>query len=322
MKDLDDLAFDLGLQGYFGASLQLMAKRITEARFLRDYPAPVKCFQGARRTYSNVIGMFVVLVVMVTIFSILAIDQDQGTYSIEYITAEFGDEVLPFLGLFNGCYRAKKQGPTLNRRLVYEQIGSEDLGGKFAYCNEIENGSGDKSEGWVFFKGISADFSCEDYILRSGSTNTFDIIDATSSQWYTKDGQLVDYLQVSELQVSELPAKFSSPFECGPRMFLSMIGSCDRVDTPVGFDSPLNGTRSKLFEKLYVTDTDAGGSLDRCNKIASNLPWQFIVRDDSFHRSQVGACNGRSNNCWRSGTIGIPKRVKMESSCRYRLLLQ
>ncbi|CAJ1928117.1 unnamed protein product [Cylindrotheca closterium] len=246
ISDLDDLAFDLGGKGYFGYSAQQVIHDIMQARFLRDSTSH-KC-----RTYAHVIGIFAVLVVMVGIFSNLAIQQDQGVFAIESVTAEFGDEVISFMGLFNGCYRARKEGPALNRRLVYEQIGSEVDGGKFGYCDNLEEAS---SEGWVFFQGNSVEDACEKYIIRSDKTNTFDLLDAAATQWYTKGGQLVDYLQVSQLPEDSMSS------ECGLGIFRRTNNTCDLLELPTRFDS-LQGTGSRLFEKLDVTSVQVGAYLD------------------------------------------------------------
>ncbi|CAJ1963880.1 unnamed protein product [Cylindrotheca closterium] len=246
ISDLDDLAFDLGGKGYFGYSAQQVIHNIMQARFLRDSTTH-KC-----RTYAHVIGIFAVLVVMVGIFPNLAIQQDQGVFAIETVTAEFGDEVISFMGLFNGCYRARKEGPALNRRLVYKQIGSEVNGGKFGYCDNLEEAS---SEGWVFFQGDSVEDACETYILRSDKTNTFDLLDAAATQWYTKGGQLVDYLQVSQVPEDSMSR------ECGLGIFRRTNNTCDLLELPTRFDS-LQGTGSRLFEKLDVTSVQVGDYLD------------------------------------------------------------
>jgi len=249
ISDLDDLAFSLGGKGYFGLSAQRIIQDIMQARFLRD-SKPNKC-----RRKSHVIGIFAVLAVMVGIFSNPAIQQDEGVFAIEAVTAEFGDEVISFLGLFNGCYRARKEGPSLNRRLIYEQIGSEVDGGKFGYCDNLEDGS---SEGWVFFQGVSLEDACEEYLLRSDNTNTFDLLDAAATQWYTKEGQLVDYLQVSQLPKDSVSRNFP---ECGLDIFNQTIDSCDLLDVPKRFDG-LQDIGSLIFEKIEVSSAQAGDHFD------------------------------------------------------------
>jgi len=200
-----------------------------------------------------VIAIFTVLAVMIAVFWHLAEEQDDGLFSIEHITVEFGDEVIAFLGLFNGCYKARKDGPNMNRRLVYEQIGSGVGGGKFGYCENLQE---DKSPGWIFFDGNPTDEeACKNYILRSGTTNTFDVLDASSNQWYTNDGQVIDYMQVSELPNSSVSSA------CGRDIFLKTIDSCDQLDIPVRFDS-LQGKSSELFGKLVANEAQAGDSLD------------------------------------------------------------
>ena len=97
---------------------------------------------------SHIISAFAFVLVGLAVFIVLAIKQNNGEYIEHDILVEFGDEVLPFLGLFNGCYRKSESNKQISRRVVYEQVGYPE-GGKFGFCSDFGEGDG----GWIFFIG-------------------------------------------------------------------------------------------------------------------------------------------------------------------------
>lgn len=248
MSELDDLAFVLGAQGYFGSGVKQFVKSINEAKFLREEPTSSSPFADVRK-YANVAGVFAVLIAMAAVFTNLAIRQDEGNFSIPHISVEFGDEVLSYLGLFNGFYEAHEMGGQFHRRLVYQQVGVDDgHSGKLGYCLDL--GDEESSEGWVFF--VDSDDPCANHIARSEATNTFDVLEAGDMQWYTKDGLPLDYFEVTRLFSSSQNYWFGS--------YIRWNRTCEEVDLSGSF-TDLTGARSQKFFKLPV-DIDESQMLD------------------------------------------------------------
>jgi hypothetical protein len=251
ISNLDELAFRLGGSGYFGRHVKACTEDISQAEFHQDektYPAGRKGFDI--KTHAHVLGAFSVMVIMLSWYSYFFIQQDAGVYSIQDIYVEFGDETLPYLGLFNGCYTASETGEKYNRRLVYEQAGFENDGGKFGFCNDLE-GSG----GWTFFDGVSGD-PCDEYIVRSGPTNTFDLLEAATTQWYTKGGLPLEYREMSEI------LETSRSLVCGMSMLDATRDSCEELELEGKLDALQGTSMSRYFEKIPVDSIETDAFVD------------------------------------------------------------
>jgi hypothetical protein len=193
ISNLDDMYFGLGERGYLGNTFRDYAEDIVEAKFSKEEGE--NSFRTARRLCKkHTIGVFFVLIAFYTSFMVLVFRQNAGEFTVSDLQVEFGDDVLPFLGAFNGCYKVDESGETFHRRFLYVQVGLEEDGGKFGYCNDF----GDGSSGWTFFYGDTRE-PCDNYIVRSGESKTFDIIEAADTKWYTEDDIPLENLRVSDV---------------------------------------------------------------------------------------------------------------------------
>lgn len=210
--DIDDQAFELAMLGYFGKTTKQTAQDIQETEFYRQ-----KSGRKWIKRVSHIIASLFVLVAMMLGFVVLLSRQNAGVFSVQTIQVELGDEVLPFLGLFSGCYEATDVDDFGEGRLVYKQVAAEKDGGKFGYCDSINKGVG----GWTFFVGELRD-PC-DYLLRSGATDTFNVVAAGSTKWYTKDNRPLDLLEMNGV---DNPLQ-----ECGRTVFeTSREEVCGRIE--------------------------------------------------------------------------------------------
>jgi len=223
ISNLDNLAFSLSLKGYFGESMKKLTEDVRDVEFHLDSTnnqSSSATLITKLKNSAHIMIAFAVLVWMLIAFSIFAVQQIEGVYSEQDIKIEFGDEVLPFLGLFNGCYKASDANEDASGRLLYEQVGFAN-GGKFGFCSDFGDGDG----GWAFFIGEMGDI-CEKYIARSGETSTFSLLEAAKTKWYTSDDLPLDYLEITEIK--------TATSECGQSMFKTSIDTCPSI---LGFDS-------------------------------------------------------------------------------------
>lgn len=244
VSELDDLAFMLSELGYFGENTQRAAKHIADVDFQQDNRNKVIGKRGSRswmRKYAHVIGVFTVLFILFTLFIYITAEQNDGDFSVQQVRLDFGDETIPFLSLFDGCYRASQTGKTFERRLVYEQVGFEKDGGKFGYCSNID---GEKS--WTFYIGDGGD-PCNGFIARSDPTTTFDLLEAGDSQWYSEDGVPLEYSQMSRV--------FESSVECGSNDVDFNSDICEELDLTGNLDTTYGRDRSISFRKTTVNAT-------------------------------------------------------------------
>jgi hypothetical protein len=239
VSELDDLAFLLSELGYLGVQTQRAAKHIAEVNFQQDNRNNVVGRRGSRSwltKYAHVIGVFTVLFTLIGLFIYIVITQNAGDFSVQEVRLDFFDETIPFLGIFDGCYRASQTGKTSERRLVYEQVGFEQDGGKFGYCSNI-----DGEQGWTFFIGDSSD-PCDGFLARSEATATFDLLEAGDTQWYSNEGVPLDS------QLSRVCAVASTD---------PLDDVCEELDLSGIIDATQAGARSMSFRKTFVNATES-----------------------------------------------------------------
>ncbi|CAJ1968799.1 unnamed protein product [Cylindrotheca closterium] len=257
ISNLDDLAFGLALKGYFGQSTKSLAKDVCDAEFHRnskkdqniDHTLVTKLKNSA-----HIMMAFAVLVVILFSFTFLSIAQNRGMFSEQDIQIEFGDELLPFLGLFNGCYKASESSNEQpSGRLVYEQVGYAN-GGKFGFCSDFGGGDG----GWAFFIGEVGDI-CETFIVRSGETSTFSLLEAATTKWYTSEDLPLDYLEITEIK--------NPSSECGQSMLRKTIDACPAI---LDFDSiPMSRLPQRIdnMESRSILDASVSHPIYYYNRI-------------------------------------------------------
>ncbi|CAJ1969080.1 unnamed protein product [Cylindrotheca closterium] len=242
ISDLDNLAFRLAGIGYFGITTRDCVNTISEAEFSKDEKdtgvVGVAFSPSWFKKYAHILGVFFIFIAMVSSFIFYAAQQYDGEYLTSTVRVEFGDETLPFLGIFNGCYTARSDG-TIAERLVYEQMGRSTMQGKLAYCSGLDDGS------WVFFH--EGDDPCNNPIASSGSTKTFDVLETAESQWYTNTGLPLEYLQIYKIDETDT---------CGSRDLLDATR-----DTCLTIEFELEG-QSSTFQKHQLSASDGGEALD------------------------------------------------------------
>lgn len=191
------------------------------------------------RIYAHILGVFFIFIAIVSSFIYYAAQQYDGEYLPRIVQVEFGDETLPYVGIFNGCYMARTDG-TIAERFVFEQMGRSTLQGRLAYCSNLYDGV------WVLFH--DGDDPCENPIVSSGSTKTFDVLETVESQWYTNKGLPLEYIQI--YQVDD-----ESGF-CGSLDLLEATqDSCSEIELD------LDG-RSTTFQKRQLLPSSEGKVLD------------------------------------------------------------
>ena len=105
----------------------------------------------------------------------LASQQVSGSFLSQTVYVDFGDEIIPFLGIFSGCYSITKD--TSDNRHTYRQLGYETDGGLFAFCQDV-----DGSPAWTFSAGTNQD-PCVDWQAKSGLTEEFELYIAGKENW-------------------------------------------------------------------------------------------------------------------------------------------
>mmetsp|Transcript_4093 Transcript_4093/g.9513 ORF Transcript_4093/g.9513 Transcript_4093/m.9513 type:complete len:1082 (-) Transcript_4093:117-3362(-) len=246
VSDLDDLAFELSKLGYFGKGSQLASKRIVEARFQQDNRNKVDGNRSWFRKYAHVFGVFAVLAGVFASFLYVLISQNNGNFSVQEVTLEMADGTIPFSALFNGCYRASQSDERrfINRRIVYEQVGFEKEGGKFAYCDDV-NGTDEKA--WTFSLGEDFD-PCVDFLVRSETTTTYNILEAGENQWFGRRGLSLDNIRLSRVLSSSECGGFDSDFQ---------NEGCEQLDIDGYIGIAQNKKRSSSFTKTSIDVTKA-----------------------------------------------------------------
>jgi hypothetical protein len=108
-SQIDDLAFFLCENGYFGARFKVSAQKITDAEYkqestvLNDFLQKVGLGKWtAIRNYTHSIVLFSILFGFLSGYIYLAVEQVSGAFLPNTVYVEFGDQIVPFLGIFNG----------------------------------------------------------------------------------------------------------------------------------------------------------------------------------------------------------------------------
>ncbi|CAJ1952897.1 unnamed protein product [Cylindrotheca closterium] len=264
VSELDDLAFLLSELGYLGEECQKASKCISEAKFQQDNRNKVDGHTGSRswfRKFAHIIGVFAVLATLFAFFLYILINQNQGDFSEQEFMLDMSDDILSFITLFNGCYRVSPTRKRFERRLVYEQVGFEQDGGKFTYCNSIQP---DGKPGWTMSIGALENKPCELYVARTEATTTFDLLEvnqrcliafatfyylqtsceAGEKQWYTSDGTSLENTRLRRVLGSSEECLKSTTFE-------TVTAICENVH----FEQSVNqqGTLSVSFFKATIS---------------------------------------------------------------------
>ncbi|CAB9500303.1 expressed unknown protein [Seminavis robusta] len=185
MADIDNVAFDLAKAGFMGNMLKNAANDVVN--FQVHKPSAEQGF--LQRSWKAGVFLFV-LAVMVAGWITIVISRTSGKYMCNTIIVNMGDNFVPSLGAFNGLYDLDPSVASgLEWRAEYVERRSVEIGtpgrGVFGYCNDIK--------AWTFRvepKESKEDSGPCNWIARSSETDTYDIREAASSQWFVIDETL------------------------------------------------------------------------------------------------------------------------------------
>jgi len=258
VSTLDDMTFNVGLSGYLGRNFKRCAEAIVEAEFYRETKAEhitVKRFSLAWfKRKAHLGGVFVVMGMIVFGYSYFRVQQDLGVYAVSTVQVEFGDETMSYLGLVNGCYKKSATVEEFDGHLVYEKLGSDDSRGRFGYCSDLD---GKGATGWTLFVGNDP---CKDIIVKSDQTKTFDLLEATDSQWFTYDDLPIEYLRVSESS------------DCDQELLKQSLKNADESCKELEFDGDSDGFEGSRY---YLKLPSSGSAED--NKFDATLSHPIYV---------------------------------------------
>jgi len=171
ISEIDDVFFELGLQGFFEESIRDTCKLVDEQR------VPIQ----KRRYPLHRIIMTFTLLGMLGGWCHIIVQQFSGYYICKSILVQFGDAYHATLPTHSGTF-VKKGTHHLDGRQVYISREYEgDLASYFRYCH--------KHKAWVFqvmdyADATSVDQICDDYLMISKQTETFNLLRLSSaSDW-------------------------------------------------------------------------------------------------------------------------------------------
>eukprot|EP00529_Nitzschia_sp_RCC80_P015139 CAMPEP_0113482624 /NCGR_PEP_ID=MMETSP0014_2-20120614/23016_1 /TAXON_ID=2857 /ORGANISM="Nitzschia sp." /LENGTH=701 /DNA_ID=CAMNT_0000376149 /DNA_START=27 /DNA_END=2132 /DNA_ORIENTATION=+ /assembly_acc=CAM_ASM_000159 len=179
VTEIDDVAFSLAERGYFSMSLKKSCDDVTKMK------TPDNAGPWFRR-----IALLLFMVAVVTGYSVVYRNQEQGLYSCNVFDVQFGDEAWSWLPLYSGRFNNWINPKRESNRWVYVDEISQSAS-TFMYCRETQS--------WVFgiFSGDPNygesetdhyyDEICEQklWFLSSPQTNSFDALFGSASGWLT-----------------------------------------------------------------------------------------------------------------------------------------
>ncbi|CAB9516183.1 expressed unknown protein [Seminavis robusta] len=186
MADIDDVAFSLAKSGFLGGSIQRAATGVTNFK-VRKRPSSDQGFR--QRSWKS--GVFLlIIVVLVSAWATIVAFRSSGQYLCSTIMVNMGDDFVPSLGTFNGLYDLDPSALSgLEWRAEYVERRSIEIDtpgrGIFGYCSDIK--------AWTFRVESSGSNEKGDpcnWISRSAETDTFDISETATIQWFVRDDTL------------------------------------------------------------------------------------------------------------------------------------
>eukprot|EP00559_Dactyliosolen_fragilissimus_P000063 CAMPEP_0184874166 /NCGR_PEP_ID=MMETSP0580-20130426/42242_1 /TAXON_ID=1118495 /ORGANISM="Dactyliosolen fragilissimus" /LENGTH=891 /DNA_ID=CAMNT_0027377145 /DNA_START=1139 /DNA_END=3811 /DNA_ORIENTATION=+ len=183
---LDDVVFLLCKWGYFGKYLKYDAVLVQSATFTRIKPNQIWA-----RSLCRTLGLVSIWVSCIGWWVIIVLKQMKGGYLCPNIYVQFGDEILPDLGVFSGMY-AIDYKKIIDNRVVYVEQRDLTLFEKakpatFTFCTEEES--------WLFNYDDDSEHSptkdkCE-WKAKSDSVDvsnseSYDIM-LSNSHWYARN---------------------------------------------------------------------------------------------------------------------------------------
>jgi hypothetical protein len=201
VSQLDEVAFYFASQGYIGESVQLKAEKIINTVYFIKRKA-----RGCLRSTL----LLSILTALLAGWAVVMRKQQQGTYLCEVIHVQLSDEFIPSLGTFSGIYRRRDISQGLNLgRVEYEESLSKKV--RFAYCEE-------RSAWTLSSHADGRSDPCDDWMVISQETATFDITAVSSSEWFVNPSKS-ELVQLQYFKMSCYDCNTLEDFEdrCGGR---------------------------------------------------------------------------------------------------------
>jgi len=175
---LDDVAFFLCWSENFGQLYYTMAHDIDEKSWVSS-----RNKQG-RTLLFKAFGMFLSGIALFSGFIVIASKQWSNQYLCKRIQVEMSDEQFASLGPLNGFYDLV-QSSRNDDRVTYEQQGrtlAKEARGRIGFCKN--------DEAWV-------NGPCDNWLVRSIQTKTFDLEDTRAMPWQLQSGRQLEYIRIS-----------------------------------------------------------------------------------------------------------------------------
>eukprot|EP00984_Skeletonema_dohrnii_P013913 scaffold5828_cov85-Skeletonema_dohrnii-CCMP3373.AAC.3 len=207
---LDDVVFAMAREGFFGRGhLQKEAMKVSNT----FYHVSRFAVESRNATFVTVLYFFTLLVAFFTGYGIIVTNQNSGKYLCENIFAQYGDEVVPMLGMFSGMFWRGTQ--SFDGRLIYSDIfGTTSL----AYCK--------KEKRWTLSMPTDNNSDpCNNWYAASSVSKDFDILTTANSQWFVK---------TPTKGVVPLSQHFMACHDCGH--IENDSGDSDNIPVPDEFD--------------------------------------------------------------------------------------
>ena len=199
VSQLDNIAFVLCSNGFFGIELQATAEEVQN----KTYKIPTN---NSRKQYVRGFLLAIILVIMYAIYSVIWARQLSGRYACKKVLVEFNSPVFPSIGTFSGTYELAED--VYNARSVYVStaINVDGNSKRATFFNDKIN----DSNHWQF--GVCAEdqvgtCSSQTILQSQGDKvgDSFDIRDATDEFWEVSESEnsLLQDVEVYCLQQSD-----------------------------------------------------------------------------------------------------------------------
>mmetsp|Transcript_9595 Transcript_9595/g.27342 ORF Transcript_9595/g.27342 Transcript_9595/m.27342 type:complete len:852 (+) Transcript_9595:87-2642(+) len=208
ISEIDDVAFHLGHDGFLSEPIQAVCGHVNECAVpMRQRKFPLhKVFMG------------IALAGFLAGWGRIVQQQYMGHFLCKSILVQFGDAYHATLPTYSGVYVQDGYRYLDGRKVYVSRDFSGDKASYFRYCKD--------HKAWVyqtmeFSDAASVTDFCDDYLMRSKKTESFDITDVKSSDWNIRTLDS-DNLQLTDL---EYTVEFMY-FECNDCSSKTCMGRC------------------------------------------------------------------------------------------------
>ena len=174
VSQLDNIAFELAKSGFLGQHNQIEAEELEELTYKVRRKAKTPGFIRG-------LGMCVVLVVILSLWLTIYVNQILGNYAVKSVIIQFDDSIRPEVGPHCGSYHlntAMRVAPGATRFFYYEDRSTG--GGQFALCRSTKR--------WAFLINGGDPCKLGDVVAQSATDITFQLTDSAANTWYVLEG--------------------------------------------------------------------------------------------------------------------------------------